>query len=673
MTGQSKSTSASCRPSTAPKTRKVKTGCRTCKVRKVKCDESRPACRRCLQTGRVCDGYGIWGGGNKALVPNHATEQQLNPDRDLWRSKEFVQKLGRSRPRSHDGDPGDCDPHVADTQPEDEAQVSLVSMRDAAAMANVALRLFPLHLLPTDQHGYLEWYMRRTAPKLPGAFKETFWNELLPQASQSEPAILHAVLSLGSIHKRAVFGLIPCGETSARDTASLFTLQQLTLATGSLRDRISNRSKTSLRVAIIACAVFIQLEYLQDNYQTSLTHLRHGLILLEEFMLHDSHDGHGRSDANDESIINTFVTLLIQARLLGQDVYRPRLLPLLIDRLDQSRREFESSARARRFLERVFLRIFSLVDETKCNIFTESLSGLASLWRPQIMDILQDLCLWLEFYERSMMKFGHTLSALDFYAWKLLLLHHTLACVVIQDFSPTVSEHGMDISATQTSTHSPSSPSGSTFSTSVSLPTALSSRYVHNSHSGRSTDSVGVGLPGNPCLSVISQCAWLYHKVRDPASDLHEAPTLAVNETAASSVADIGWMPALFYTAILARDTTTRREAARLLYLKPHREGIWDSYLSAVLAEKIIEIKQDKITLPTSTSARNLEEQESASNTCRLRDMRIELPSSSNAKLTLTYARRGGGSIAREESWSSERCMYDMKKGCWIDELCLSG
>ncbi|KAI5467812.1 hypothetical protein BGZ63DRAFT_347096 [Mariannaea sp. PMI_226] len=37
--------------------RKVKTGCLTCKIRKVKCDEGKPHCERCLQTGRKCDGY----------------------------------------------------------------------------------------------------------------------------------------------------------------------------------------------------------------------------------------------------------------------------------------------------------------------------------------------------------------------------------------------------------------------------------------------------------------------------------------------------------------------------------------------------------------------------------------------------------------------------------------
>nr|XP_036581263.1 tannase subunit protein [Colletotrichum truncatum]KAF6789531.1 tannase subunit protein [Colletotrichum truncatum] len=36
---------------------KVKTGCRTCKARKVKCDEAKPKCMRCTSSGRECAGY----------------------------------------------------------------------------------------------------------------------------------------------------------------------------------------------------------------------------------------------------------------------------------------------------------------------------------------------------------------------------------------------------------------------------------------------------------------------------------------------------------------------------------------------------------------------------------------------------------------------------------------
>ncbi|KAJ3496808.1 hypothetical protein NLG97_g2386 [Lecanicillium saksenae] len=34
-----------------------KSGCKTCKIRKIKCDEGYPVCQRCLSTGRKCDGY----------------------------------------------------------------------------------------------------------------------------------------------------------------------------------------------------------------------------------------------------------------------------------------------------------------------------------------------------------------------------------------------------------------------------------------------------------------------------------------------------------------------------------------------------------------------------------------------------------------------------------------
>jgi hypothetical protein len=40
---------------TRESTSKVRTGCSTCKARRVKCDESKPTCRRCAKGGRECD------------------------------------------------------------------------------------------------------------------------------------------------------------------------------------------------------------------------------------------------------------------------------------------------------------------------------------------------------------------------------------------------------------------------------------------------------------------------------------------------------------------------------------------------------------------------------------------------------------------------------------------
>ncbi|PTD09858.1 hypothetical protein FCULG_00007340 [Fusarium culmorum] len=39
--------------------RRVRSGCLTCKARKVKCDEGKPTCQRCIIGGRVCQGLGF--------------------------------------------------------------------------------------------------------------------------------------------------------------------------------------------------------------------------------------------------------------------------------------------------------------------------------------------------------------------------------------------------------------------------------------------------------------------------------------------------------------------------------------------------------------------------------------------------------------------------------------
>ncbi|KAK8069890.1 C6 zinc finger domain-containing protein [Apiospora phragmitis] len=50
--------------------RKVRTGCVTCKCRKVKCDERRPECMRCIKAGRPCGGYRESARTNSPLGPS---------------------------------------------------------------------------------------------------------------------------------------------------------------------------------------------------------------------------------------------------------------------------------------------------------------------------------------------------------------------------------------------------------------------------------------------------------------------------------------------------------------------------------------------------------------------------------------------------------------------------
>ncbi|CAG8890842.1 unnamed protein product [Penicillium egyptiacum] len=59
---------------------KSRSGCKTCKIRRVKCDEEKPSCLRCSTTGRKCEyedrGLSPWAASPFAFTPGHALSSQ---------------------------------------------------------------------------------------------------------------------------------------------------------------------------------------------------------------------------------------------------------------------------------------------------------------------------------------------------------------------------------------------------------------------------------------------------------------------------------------------------------------------------------------------------------------------------------------------------------------------
>ncbi|KAI1778625.1 hypothetical protein F4818DRAFT_305583 [Hypoxylon cercidicola] len=332
--------------------RKVKSGCRTCKLRRVKCDEARPVCCRCLSSGRVCEGYGIWGGGG-----NQYGRRPIGLD-----------SAGSLK--------GFCAPTFTGTVSNDESRC-------------------------------LEWFTHRTAMKLPGVFKFGFWDTLVFQAVSKEPAVLHAVLALSSAHKRE--GL--CIDTSATeyvpDEQQQFTLRHYSKAIGHLQPHFSAHDNSSVRVALVTCLIFVFMEYLRGHYQTSSTHLQNGLRLLNEF--------HARSsaidcyslfhepccDSVDAWIIQAFIRLDVQAKFLGQG--SQYLDFMLEDSASKSLTPgfmFQSINQARQHLDRLFNQIFHLTHECHGQLCPDDLSYPSALLAKQ-RGIQQGLTSWYQAYTIS--------------------------------------------------------------------------------------------------------------------------------------------------------------------------------------------------------------------------------------------------------------------------------
>lgn len=118
----------------------------TCRKRRIKCDESRPSCKKCTLTGRKCGGYGIW---------DDSPPARDNDKISIWTQKRPSYSIGSN------------------------------------------LSLFPAADTSSERSAldHFERYMRT---KLCGAFESQFWGKLILQASYQEPAILHSVIALSA-------------------------------------------------------------------------------------------------------------------------------------------------------------------------------------------------------------------------------------------------------------------------------------------------------------------------------------------------------------------------------------------------------------------------------------------------------------------------------------------
>ena len=138
---------------------KVRTGCSTCRARRVKCDEGKPGCRRCSDFGVECGGY------NRPAV-SKTMRSPLPIDRTQRVEALTTQDLTTKSPP----------PRISET----------VSV----------LKLFGK---PEEQRA-LSVYLSTVAVAISEFSSPSFWQNLIPQASWAHPGIKHALIALTSRH-----------------------------------------------------------------------------------------------------------------------------------------------------------------------------------------------------------------------------------------------------------------------------------------------------------------------------------------------------------------------------------------------------------------------------------------------------------------------------------------
>ncbi|CAI6334575.1 unnamed protein product [Periconia digitata] len=203
---------------------KVKTGCITCKTRRIRCSEEKPSCVKCTSTGRNCEGYRK----NKGPV----------------RHKDVQNPAQRSI-----------------TQHESPAQTV-----DILAEYGDGLQ-------------YLEFYHHCVGRTIATTFDSNFWCNIAPRMAQSEPSVRHALMALGYFNK-ATTGSLKNARLSDERHETLFYHYNK-----SVRSLIERMKQISFdpEVGLVTCVLFVCIEFLRGDFITAFTHLQNGLKMIKEW------------------------------------------------------------------------------------------------------------------------------------------------------------------------------------------------------------------------------------------------------------------------------------------------------------------------------------------------------------------------------------------------------
>ncbi|KAH8649481.1 hypothetical protein BGZ60DRAFT_201347 [Tricladium varicosporioides] len=211
---------------------KVRTGCRTCKVRRVKCDEQKPHCKKCLAFGVTCDGY-----------VNPTPASTIRP----------IQSKGS------------LDSPLPLLHPTPEYILSILAMPARALCSD-----------PTS-HQYFQYFLSSTLADLSGTSKEPFFHRVLPQACVNEPALLSLTVSLGAISKAK------SSPTPLATTHHDFAIVNYSKALRKIQEAIkSRREPDATRIALISSLIIFCFESVHGDRGLAVLHMEAALKLMKK-------------------------------------------------------------------------------------------------------------------------------------------------------------------------------------------------------------------------------------------------------------------------------------------------------------------------------------------------------------------------------------------------------
>ncbi|KAI0166842.1 hypothetical protein GGR52DRAFT_581645 [Hypoxylon sp. FL1284] len=567
---------------------KVKTGCNSCKQRRIKCDELRPACTQCVRSKKICTGY---------PPPPRAKvfeEVRIAPKPGAGHvSRAPVVDIASDMPplRSRLSPFSPPQPPVAKPIYPRESPKKLTPPQTPVESSLTIHR--PSMFSFDPQEGlYFQLFRERTASELSGFFDSSFWTRSVLQECHSEEAIRHAVVALGALYKTLEkMSESPPSSPSNRidqtDSAMRHwevAFRNYSLAINTVVNSFS-QDASSQRTSLMASVLLACFDSFIGDHKQAINQIQSGLRLLETLRAQRRNSFlPSLEEPVEQDLVQMFTRLAIQAKSYDMAFHFPQ--PYVIRLTPQNKAQpaspssdggspvptghpqlpdkFLSLIEARQAWDTLCERMMRFTEGMFSYTTERSPMGvLPNSLKQYGMGFAEGLETWSKAFEPILIsRNAPAKSSQEKTAIAVLKMNQIMGEIL---FYMTFSDTELQFDAYL-----------SRFQEIVNLAEEVVGDEERRAAAKRCP---------NPHFC---------HHQPSTQGDFGEFGQYAARHIKPSFSADLGIVPPLFVVATKCRDPLTRRKAIHLLRTSARREAMWDSELVARIGSWIADIEEEE-------------------------------------------------------------------------------
>ncbi|KAI1148896.1 hypothetical protein F4825DRAFT_432449 [Nemania diffusa] len=401
----------------APKSR---LGCKTCKIRRIKCDLSRPSCLKCQSTGRTCDGY---------------TEMALAFKPEIESSPGHNEDANRAE--SYDS----CDPCTT---------ISAYHPKQLHAKYHslISQSLEPFMILPATgpaQTEAMSFFEYISIKHLTEYHPSESWQKTLMFFSQTVPSVRYAAMALALVHRNY---LDRDSRNRAHQPQSLkdrlpdeAPLLHYNRAIQLLLNQKIGDSAETTAITLLVCYLFTCFDHLACNYIQAMKHLRGGVELLRNIdkVILNNNNTYDNSKLSEVRALICQITRQIRRLDMQAVTFLVDWTPIdiqepLMSQLPPSDGSFQSFDQAADHLQILVAQVMGLRNPEQQMFPTDKVPPSPSSFKDIVLEQLET---WSTLFENMLQQgiFYETDSDICSLI-SLLRLQHTIAWTILSSYGP---------------------------------------------------------------------------------------------------------------------------------------------------------------------------------------------------------------------------------------------